>query len=124
MLSWIKNFTFLSGKPARHHCMSNHEYKILISGTPNKNIYQTLKVSFSGLKIYVQAQAFDSLKESLSSGVGRFCHMITLIKCHVTKRPVTKRLISNVAFQCWSLTMNFNSLSNSSFEGVILPDNN
>ena len=45
------------------------------------------KVSFSGSKIYVQAQAFDSLTESLSSGVGRFCHMIKLIKYRVTKRP-------------------------------------
>ena len=45
------------------------------------------KVSFSGPKIYVQAQAFNSLMESLSSGVGRFCHMIKLIKYHVTKRP-------------------------------------
>ena len=44
------------------------------------------KVSFSGSKIYVQAHAFDSLTESLSSGVGRFCHVIKLIKYHVTKR--------------------------------------
>ena len=44
-------------------------------------------VSFSGSKIYVQAQAPHSLAESLSSGVGRFCHMIMLIKYHVTKRP-------------------------------------
>ena len=42
---------------------------------------------FSGSKIYVQAQAFDYLTESLSSGVGGFCHMIKLIKYHVTKRP-------------------------------------
>ena len=42
--------------------------------------YINKKVSFSGSKIYVQGQAFDSLKESLSSGVGRFYHMIKLIK--------------------------------------------
>ena len=36
-------------------------------------------VSFSGLKIYVQAQVFDSLTECLSSGVGRFCHMIKTV---------------------------------------------
>ena len=40
----------------------------------------TKQVSFSGSKIYVQVQAFDSLMESLSSGVGRFHHMIKLIK--------------------------------------------
>ena len=34
-----------------------------------------------------QGQAFNSLMESLSSGVTRFCHMIKLIKYHVTKRP-------------------------------------
>ena len=47
----------------------------------------TKQVSFSGSKIYVQAQVFDSLTESLSSGVGRLCHMIKFIKYHVTKRP-------------------------------------
>ena len=45
------------------------------------------KVLFSGSKIYVQPQVFDSLEESFSSGVKRFCHMIKLIKYHVTKRP-------------------------------------
>ena len=49
-------------------------------------------------------QAFDSLTESLSSGVGRFCHMIKLIKYHVTKRPGrSPELISNVVIQCRSL---------------------
>ena len=51
------------------------------------HIISNKKVSFAGLKISVQAQAFDSLTESLSSGVGRFCHMIKLIKYHVTERP-------------------------------------
>ena len=36
------------------------------------------KLLFWGSKIYVQAQAFDSLTESLTSGVGRFCHMFKL----------------------------------------------
>ena len=40
-----------------------------------------------GFVFNVQAQAFDSLTEPLSSGVGHFCHMIKLIKYHVTKRP-------------------------------------
>ena len=30
------------------------------------------------IEVYVQAQAFDYLTESLSSGVGRFCYMIML----------------------------------------------
>ena len=34
--------------------------------------YISKKVSFSGSKIYVQAQAFDSLTEYLSNGVGHF----------------------------------------------------
>ena len=49
-------------------------------------LYQTKGFIFR-IKIYVQPQAFDSLTESLSSGVGRFCHMIKLIKYHVKKRP-------------------------------------
>ena len=48
--------------------------------------------------MYVQPQAFDSVDR--------------------------RELISNVAIQCRSLAMNFNSFSNSSFEGVVLPYNN
>ena len=33
------------------------------------------------------AQAFDSLTDFLTSSVGHFCHMIKLIKYHVTKCP-------------------------------------
>ena len=36
------------------------------------HIISNKKVLFSGSKIYVQAQAFDSLMESLSSGVDVF----------------------------------------------------
>ena len=71
------------------------------------NIVSNKKVSFSGWKIYVQAQAFDFLTESLSSGVGSFRHVIKLIKYHVTKRPGRSlgahTCISNVMIQCQSL---------------------
>ena len=47
---------------------------------------------------YVQAQAFDSLTESLSSGVGHFCHMIKLIKYHVTKRADSWIPMNSITF--------------------------
>ena len=50
-------------------------------------LYQLKGFVFQDQKIYVQAQAFDPLMESLSSGVGHFCHMIKLMKYHVTKHP-------------------------------------
>ena len=34
-------------------------------------LYQQTRFRFQDRKFYVQAQAFDSLRESLSSGVGR-----------------------------------------------------
>ena len=43
-----------------------------VLSTSNAIIISNKKVSLSGSKIYVETQAFDSLSESLSSGVGRF----------------------------------------------------